>query len=288
MNTNTKTLFSYFPLVLTLIFSMGFLTSCRVSINEKEENWYTYSLPQGWTNKKDGQIFNEKSEYVGGLNVRAYPRKTEDGVLEFGLADNDSEKISEEVLTGYNYLVYKLVLNQLPPKSDEDDTKAVYEHYLFPVSEHNILIDIYFNTEKTTEAERFGVVNSVKLKLVADKYQSYLAEIWASAWKSRDGKLRYAIMSKDMREDFVKNLETVDNELVWSIRWSSPWVLDYTIEMGEDSATIYYVYTDSTTAKYTSQENITFSMEDGKQVVSSAHNSELTRVANEGEEKKEN
>ncbi|MDD3765936.1 MAG: hypothetical protein PHF89_01955 [Eubacteriales bacterium] len=286
MNSNTKTLFSYFSLILLLIFSIGLLSACRVNINEKKENWYSYSLPQGWSSKDGDKIYNEKSEYVGGLSVKTYPRKNEDGGLEFSHAKEQGEIISQEVLTEFNYLVYKVVLRQSSPDSNENTDQRVFEHYLFPVSEHNILIDIYFDSEKTAQADQLEVIKSVKLKLDTEKYQSYLAEIWASARQSRDGKLRYAIMSEDVREDFIKTLETVDGEVVWSIGTSSPWVVDYTIEKGENSAVIYYVYTDSTGAKYTTQENITFGMEGEKQVVTSTQSSDLQEVMDEVEREK--
>ena len=286
MDRNTKTLFSYFSLILSLLFSVGLLSACRVNVSEKKENWYSYSLPQGWSTKDSGKIYNEKSEYVGGFNVRTYPRKNKDGSLEFSLTKEQGEIISQEVLTEFNYLVYKLALRQTAPDFKDDSAPSVYEHYLFPVSEHNILIDIYFDTEKTSHTQRVEVIKSVKLKLDTEKYQGYLAEIWASARQSRDGKLRYAIMSEDMRKEFLKTLETVDGEIVWSIGTSSPWVVDYTIEKGENSAVIYYVYTDSTGAKYTSQENITFGTEGEKQVVTSAQASDLQEVLDEVEREK--
>ncbi|WP_051280748.1 M56 family metallopeptidase [Anaerovorax odorimutans] len=95
-----------------------------------------------------------------------------------------------------------------------------------------------------------------------EKYN--LAHIWAEAWCTRDGKMRYDIMSEKMQEDFRSQQFSPDN---FVIRWSSPWVVSYDIALKKENAVITYYYTDSTGSLYKGVECITFSKENGRIVV---------------------
>src|SRR5450756_2429957 len=75
-----------------------------------------------------------------------------------------------------------------------------------------------------------------------EKYN--LALIWADAWKTRDGKGRYEIMSKQMQTDFRAQQE-FQGKLIFAIRGSSPWVVSYDVAMDGDQAVITYWYADS-------------------------------------------
>jgi len=74
-----------------------------------------------------------------------------------------------------------------------------------------------------------------------------MANKWAEAWKTRDGNLRYNIMSEKMKKEFETNQGTDNGKIIMSIRWSSPWVESYTVNVNEetDSAKICYIMTDS-------------------------------------------
>jgi hypothetical protein len=90
----------------------------------------------------------------------------------------------------------------------------------------------------------------------------------ANAWDTRDGKLRWEIMSAEMQSVFRKQQEeTSGNPDNYVIRWSSPWVDNYDIDMDGDEAVITYWYTDSTGNKYKSAERLFFGGENGRTVV---------------------
>src|SRR5450756_3109086 len=76
-----------------------------------------------------------------------------------------------------------------------------------------------------------------------EKYN--LALIWADAWKTRDGKGRYEIMSKQMQTDFLAQQQAPES---FVIRGSSPWVVSYDVAMDGEQEVITYWYMDSTTS----------------------------------------
>lgn len=95
-----------------------------------------------------------------------------------------------------------------------------------------------------------------------------MGHIWANAWKTRDGRPRYEIMSSKMRSEFHIQQEynngDPDN---FVIRWSSPWVEDYDVELEGEQAVITYWYMDSTGSTYKGRERLTFGEEKGHTVV---------------------
>lgn len=90
------------------------------------------------------------------------------------------------------------------------------------------------------------------------------AVIWADAWKTRNGKTRYEIMSSQMQADFRAQQQSPDN---FVIRWSSPWVESYGVAMDGEQAVITYWYRDSTASTYKGVERLTFGKENGRTVV---------------------
>lgn len=103
-----------------------------------------------------------------------------------------------------------------------------------------------------------------------EKYN--LALIWADAWKTRDGKARYEIMSSKLQKDFRAQQSSPDDPdtIHYSIRWSSPWVTSYHVALDGDQAVITYLYTDSTTSTYRSVERLSFDEESGRAVVTAS------------------
>ncbi|MGE4485770.1 MAG: M56 family metallopeptidase [Oscillospiraceae bacterium] len=96
-----------------------------------------------------------------------------------------------------------------------------------------------------------------------DKYQS-MAQIWAYAWQTREGKPRFDMMSEAMQADFTALRGGTDS---YVIRWSSPWVEDFDVAMVGDEAEITYWYADSSGSKYKGTERLTFGEENGRAVV---------------------
>ncbi len=88
-----------------------------------------------------------------------------------------------------------------------------------------------------------------------------MVEKWAEAWKTRDGKPRYDMMSEKMKKDFEeKQGKTDEGNLIYSIRWSSPWVESYTVDVDEENenAEICYIMKTSHNDYYVMWDYIAF------------------------------
>lgn len=108
-----------------------------------------------------------------------------------------------------------------------------------------------------------------------DQQEVALADIWAKAWQTRDGKPRYEIMNQEMQQQFKQQQKEMSgSEDTWNIRWSSPWPENYFIDIetkdGEKTALITYTYTDSAGDKYEGKERLFFAQENGNLVVAAA------------------
>lgn len=95
-----------------------------------------------------------------------------------------------------------------------------------------------------------------------------MAADWAKALETRDGKIRYAMMSKTEKDAFVAEQKEMQGE-DWNyvIGWSSPWVVAYSVEAKEDSAIITYTMQDSSPSQYTMKELLQFDVEENRLVV---------------------
>ncbi|GEM_PF-5468901 len=108
-----------------------------------------------------------------------------------------------------------------------------------------------------------------------------LAKDWAEGWRTRDGALRTAVMSdamlKAFRADQLNDTGDANNTV---IRDSSPWVTGYSIQADGKGMRINYTYADSSKARYSSSERLSFSSEHGRTVVSGCKTlQELTPLA---------
>ena len=109
------------------------------------------------------------------------------------------------------------------------------------------------------------IIDSGKVKTVAN-----LAEVWANALKTRDGKPRYEMMSNEAKEKFKKQqilLYGDGKNWNYTIGASSPWVVDYEIKIEGMTATITYLTQTSAPAYFNTKEAVTFVMENGKFIV---------------------
>ncbi len=99
-----------------------------------------------------------------------------------------------------------------------------------------------------------------------------LTTMWANALKTRDGKPRYEMMSEKAKEKF-KQEQIIRAGENWSynIGYSSPWVVDFEIEIDGMAATITYLTQTSEPAYYSTEEQLTFIKEDGKLLVDDYH-----------------
>jgi len=109
---------------------------------------------------------------------------------------------------------------------------------------------------------------SYNVKFAAHTEKAAIAYQWAHTWQTRDGKTRYTLMSSDMQKSFkAQQFESNGASDIWSIRWSSPWVESFTINLDGIQAAITYRYTDSTKAKYIGVERLSLAKQGGKFVV---------------------
>lgn len=100
----------------------------------------------------------------------------------------------------------------------------------------------------------------------AEKIQ--VAEIWAEALKTRDGKPRYEVMSESMKAKFIaEQKQRAGEEWNYNIGGSSPWVVDFEINIEGDTASIIYHLADSGGGKYDLTEIITFGKENNRLVI---------------------
>lgn len=95
-----------------------------------------------------------------------------------------------------------------------------------------------------------------------------MAEDWAEALETRDGKIRYAMMSQAEKETFIaEQKDALGEDWNYVIGWSSPWVVSYSVEAKEDTAIITYIMQDSSPSQYTMKELLQFDVENHKLVV---------------------
>ena len=95
-----------------------------------------------------------------------------------------------------------------------------------------------------------------------------MAETWAKALDTRDGKPRYEMMSEACKAAFIEEQKgALGDDWNYVIGWSSPWVISYEVEAKEGTAIITYTMQDSTPQIYIMKELLRFGEENGELVV---------------------
>lgn len=95
-----------------------------------------------------------------------------------------------------------------------------------------------------------------------------MAETWAKALETRDGKPRYEMMSEECKAAFIEEQKgALGDDWNYVIGWSSPWVMSYEVEAKEGTAIITYTMEDSSPSQYVMKELLRFGEENGKLVV---------------------
>lgn len=86
-----------------------------------------------------------------------------------------------------------------------------------------------------------------------------VADTWAQALKSRDGKVRYQLIRPEMKDDYYQSLVSLyGEEHPWTIGVSSPYVVDYDIKENQTNAVITYTTATSDGQTYVYQEQLSF------------------------------
>lgn len=112
----------------------------------------------------------------------------------------------------------------------------------------------------------YSTLESAENSILPDAKE--LSRQWAEAWRSRDGSKRYEIMSSTMQTEYRAEQQRVTGDPLNNvIRWSSPWVDGYGIELRGERVLITYLYKDSTGSEYKGTEWLSFGEESGKTVV---------------------
>ena len=103
-----------------------------------------------------------------------------------------------------------------------------------------------------------------------------MAENWAKALETRDGKVRYDMMSKECQAAFIEEQkEALGDDWNYVIGWSSPWVVSYEVEAKEGTAIITYKMQDSCPQYYFMKELLRFGEENGELVVTTHYYSNI-------------
>ena len=111
-------------------------------------------------------------------------------------------------------------------------------------------------------AMRYSGKKETKTETVAS-----LAETWANALKTRDGKPRYDMMSDQAKEKFKKQQMVISgNNWNYIIGNSSPWVVNYEIKIDGMKATITYLTQTSKPEYYNTKETVTFATDKNGQL----------------------
>lgn len=119
-------------------------------------------------------------------------------------------------------------------------------------------------------------LNQLKKELDSTKKNAMiiLSKEWAESLKSRDGKIRFELMSKELKNKFIEGQkEQSGSGWNYNIGYLSPWVVDYNISIKGMKATINYTLKDSIPAEYSQKEIITFKEYNGKLVVDNVEDS---------------
>jgi beta-lactamase regulating signal transducer with metallopeptidase domain len=238
--------------------------------------------------------YNKTLNYLN-LDGRRIMQRIENDKYAFCLVENYTDEkyescIAVEKFTGEIAVmgeIDKSIAHLIRINFEDDDTVLVNK--LIIGESHNNALEFYqkYNlatgTDWVDEKDRMEIAKSLIISknpiIPGQSDIERLADIWANAWMTRDGKARYEIMSESMKLEFGdEQLRVNGNDGdPWVIRWSSPWVVSYSIEVNKDKAAINYKYTDSTTATYEGTEFLTIGNENGKSVVISHNDSDIIR-----------
>jgi bla regulator protein BlaR1 len=268
--------------------------------NDEGQTWNSYSIADtkaddytqkyvGFTTKNDGWLLLARGVAMGHQENRIF--QTADGgktwieigntnqvhprvVTGAGFANTNIGFVSFRYDTDINPVVYRTedkgktwtkCALKIP---DSFKSIATYATALSPVfNGSNGVLPVTFRNNGVK-----GDPVDVTVQYVTSDYgktwsfneKSNLALIWAEAWRTRNGKTRYEIMSSKMQADFLaQQLPPVN----FVIRWSSPWVVRYDVAMDGGQAVVTYWYMDSIPSTYKGVERLTFGEENGRTVV---------------------
>ncbi|RKD25612.1 hypothetical protein BEP19_01325 [Ammoniphilus oxalaticus] len=122
------------------------------------------------------------------------------------------------------------------------------------------------------DANRTVTIETKEKTPIPDDPQSQeiagLADIWATALQTRDGKPRYEMMSAKAKEKFeLEQIARGGEDWNFNIGVSSPWVVEFDIAIEGMTAEITYLTQTSNPAFYETKEKVIFTEDNGRFVV---------------------
>ena len=223
---------------------------------------FTFSLPPTWEiqGSPNGMIvyFVEDGKQLGQLTVCPYDKPEPLSQL-FG---NHVELVRTSTLADFKYPAFNVSLKRTQPAAAGDNSYTLEQHiYVVPESS-NVAFDLYVTQDRALQkliwVAKDMTINDDRVEL------TLLTSKWAMAFEKRNGKALYDLMSSDLQKKVYDDFEVNH----WTIGQSSPWVQDFKVEVGSDTATLTYTYMTSTGFAGYYTQVLTFSKENGHFVVS--------------------
>ena len=253
-----------FPLLLP--FLLGQTTGMEEKMPEYQtvqQTEYCLEAPVDWEilleeEQTEELVFQDtQGNPLGGLNIRYLP---ENESFPQGIYDNHTEVLYQVTEQSYT----KTLLRVTPPAASGENWYKNEIHYDFLFPYGGIVYDLYFDSEKVPESQSDVVASSFQLD-----DEMVMSNIWAEAWKERDGSMRYPMMSQEEKERYLAQQKLDDGTYARTIGWSSPWVVEYWVEKEqEDSTCIHYIGNTSDPGReYAWEEELEFGWENSERVV---------------------
>ena len=163
--------------------------------------------------------------------------------------------LNKEELNVRNY-----VLNNLHKEKKKSNVVYLTVTAIVSIAIITFMVNVFEQSQQLPETVNHGTpaIERVHLEEINEKIEELSIE-WATALKTRDGKLRYEMMSEKAKEKFIQEQIVVSGES-WNyvIGDSSPWVVSFEIQIEGMTATISYAMQTSEASNYSKIETIHF------------------------------
>lgn len=222
---------------------------------------YAFSIPNNWDVKAspNGEVrISVGGSEIGTLSVLDYDASQPISQFE----GNHAQTLSTQKLTNCKYPATKAVIRRTQPAAANDDSYVDELHiYLIPQNSkyaYDLYLDSAWGSQRALAIAKSLVVNSGRVETQS------LANQWAKAIQSRDGKAQYNLMSTHLQ----KKVHDDYQERNWVTGQSSPWVDGFTVDPGDNTAKVTYTYMTSEGFAGYYEQTLSFSEESGKLVIS--------------------
>lgn len=248
------------------------VTNCKTEVDLEEyvdtAGWKsvdtglcTFSIPNNWDVKASasGEVhISVGGSEIGTLSILDYDASQPISQFE----GNHAQMLSTQKLTDCKYPATKAVIRRTQPAAANDDSYVDELHiYLIPQNSkyaYDLSLDSGWGSPRAFAIAKSLTVNSGRVE------NQSLADKWAAAVQKRDGKAQYDLMSAQLQ----KKVQDDYRERNWVTGQSSPWVDDFTVKAGDNTAKVTYTYMTSEGFAGYYEQTLSFSRENGKLVIS--------------------